>query len=124
MFVWFISLNATDKIALFALVVALYGAILSTILYNKEKFNLKFINLGINFVTLSPNDVISNDFEEEFVTYSKNLYTIALLVRINNCSKNPITITDFILNKNIYIIVFLQKTTLLFLRILNFMIII
>ena len=48
MFVWFISLNATDKIALFALVVALYGAILSTILYNKEKFNLKFINLGIN----------------------------------------------------------------------------
>ena len=43
MFVWFISLNATDKIALFALVVALYGAILSTILYNKEKFNLKFI---------------------------------------------------------------------------------
>lgn len=99
MFGWFISLNATDKIALFALVVALYGAILSTILYNKEKFNLKFINLGINFVTLSPNDVISNDFEEEFVTYSKNLYTIALLVRINNCSKNPITITDFILNK-------------------------
>ena len=78
MFVWFISLNATDKIALFALVVALYGAILSTILYNEEKFNLKFINLGINFVTLSPNDVISNDFEEEFVTYSKNLYTIAL----------------------------------------------
>lgn len=124
MFVWFISLNATDKIALFALVVALYGAILSTILYNKEKFNLKFINLGINFVTLSPNDVISNDFEEEFVTYSKNLYTIALLVRINNCSKNPITITDFILNKKHIYNSFFQKTTLLFLRILNFMIII
>ncbi len=41
MFDWFISLNATDKIALFALIVALYGAILFTVLYNKEKFNFK-----------------------------------------------------------------------------------
>lgn len=95
---WFLSLSNADKIALFALVVALYGAILSTILYRKEKLKLKFINLGVNFVTLSPSDVTANNFGEQYITYNKNLYTVALLVRINNCSKNPITITDLILN--------------------------
>ncbi len=99
MFDWFFTLNSADKIALFALIVASYGAILSTILYRKEKLKLKFINLGVNFVTLSPGDVTVNNMGVQCVTFNENLYTVVLLVRINNCSKSPVTITDLILNK-------------------------
>lgn len=94
----FFSLNIADKIALFALVVALYGAILSTILYRKETLKINFIYLGVNFLTLSSTGTTSDNVGIHYITYDKNLYTVAILVRINNRSKNSVTITDFMLN--------------------------
>lgn len=42
-------MNITNILSLFALIVAIYGAILSTILFLKEKLNLKFDYLNSNY---------------------------------------------------------------------------
>lgn len=91
-------METSDIIALFAFFVSLYGAILSTILAINEKFKLKLIYLNENFLTLSLDNKLVNNHGEYLGTYSKNLYTIAIKVRISNKSKSPTTINEFILN--------------------------
>lgn len=95
---WIIELNNTDKIALVALVIAIYGAVLSTILAINECFQIKLFYLHKCHITLSKKTNSLNDHGEYHDTYCKSSYTIAILVRITNNSKNPTTINDFILN--------------------------
>lgn len=98
MFEWIINLSDTDKIALIALIIATYGAILSTILAINERFQIKLFYLGKSYITLSRKTSSLNDHGEYHDTYYKSLYTLAILVRITNNSKNPTTINDFTLN--------------------------
>lgn len=91
-------MNVTDLIAFFAFVIALYSAVLSTYTAINEFFKLKLSYLGKSYITLSKSDVYVNDIGEQLSSYNKNLYTIAIFVRIENQSKNPTTINEFILN--------------------------
>lgn len=98
MFDWFINLNSTDKIALLAFVVALYSAVLSTILYRKEHLNLKLEYLKKNYLTFSRTNSSLNNYGEKHQIYKADQYTIALYVRLINKSKSPTTIYNFKLN--------------------------
>lgn len=93
---WFFALTTQDKISLFALIVASYGAILSTSLYIKERLKLKMQYLN-SCITLSSNNAINDHGEEEFL-YDENLNTIVIFVRLMNVSKIPTTIYNFRLN--------------------------
>ena len=98
-------MSITDIIALLAFIVALYGAILSTYTAINEFFRLRLfaINQSENFITLSQNDYYQNDYGVHISTFNKNLYTIAILVRLTNKSKNLTTINEISLN-NKYVI--------------------
>lgn len=98
-------MNITDIIALFALIISIYGAALSTYIAINEFFRLKLfaINQSESFITLSKNDYYQNEYGEYISTFSKNLYTIAILVRLTNKSKNLATINEISLN-NKYVI--------------------
>ncbi len=95
-----VVVNITDVIALLAFLVALYGAILSTYVAINEFFRLKLsvFNLNKTYITLSQSDYYSNDHGEQIPTYKSDLYSIVLLVRIINMSKNDTTINEIILN--------------------------
>lgn len=93
-------MGVTDTIALLALFVALYGAILSTYTAINEFFRLKLsiLNQDEAFITLTKSDEYLDEYGEYLGIYKKNLYTIGILVRIVNKSKNPITINEIVLN--------------------------
>ena len=93
-------MDITDIIAFFALIVALYGAILSTYTAINEFFRLKLslIDLSKNFITLSKTNYYQNEYGVTLPTFNKNNFCIAILVRITNKSKNPTTINQITLN--------------------------
>ncbi len=93
-------MDITDIIALFAFVVALYGAILSTYTAINEFFRLKLslIDLSKNFITLSKSDYYQNEYGVILPTFNKNSFSIGILIRITNKSKNPTTINEICLN--------------------------
>lgn len=93
-------MNITDIIALFALIISIYGAILSTYTSINEFFRLKLslIDLSKNFITLSKTDYYQNEYGVISPTFTKNNFCIAILIRITNKSKNPTTINQITLN--------------------------
>lgn len=93
---WFLSLSIQDKLSLFALIIACYGAILSTILYIKDHLKIKMQYLS-SCITLSKSTSINNYGEEDYI-YNKDLNTIVIFVRLLNTSKVPTTIYNFCLN--------------------------
>lgn len=101
---WFISLSNTDKIALFALLIALYSAILSTILYRKGVLKLKLFYLDESYLTLtySSESIYADKIGVQRECYNPKKYTLAIFVRIINKSKYPTTICDFILNNRYF----------------------
>lgn len=95
---WFINLSTTDFIALLAFIVALYGAVLSTIIFHKEKLKLKLEYLDKNYFSLSRKELTKDNHGFQYWTYSENSYSLAILVRISNNSKSNTTINSFVLN--------------------------
>lgn len=93
---WFLALTTQDKLSLLALLIASYGAILSTVLYIKEHLEIKMQYIN-SCVTLSPT-ASKNDHGEEYFIYNKELNTIVIFVRLMNVSKSPTTIYNFCLN--------------------------
>lgn len=93
-------MSITDIIAFLAFIVALYSATLSTYTAINEFFRLKIfaINPNKNFVTLSMSDYYQEEGEPTPI-FNKNKYTIGILVRITNKSKNSTTINEILLNK-------------------------
>lgn len=93
-------MDISDIIALLALLVGSYGAILSTYTAINEFFRLKLsiLNPGKTYITLSQDGNYINEFGVTINSYHKDLYSIILLVRITNKSKNSTTINEFILN--------------------------
>lgn len=93
-------MNITDIIALLALFVALYSAVLSTYTAINEFFRLKLsiLNRDKTFFTFTKSDTYLNEYGEYLGIYKKNLYTLGILVRIVNKSKNPTTINEIVLN--------------------------
>lgn len=92
-------MNVTDIIALIALIVAFYGAILSTILYCKELLHIKLICLDNNYLSYSPKEPVYDDEGGySWWSYNENLYSLAIHVQIRNNSKTNTTINSFILN--------------------------
>lgn len=96
-------MNITNILSLFALIVAIYGAILSTILFLKEKLNLKFDYLNSNYFFFSKINEIFCEDGFWVKTYCKNQFSLAIKIRISNNSKNATTINEFILNNSIKI---------------------
>ena len=96
---WFLNLSNTDRISAVALIVAIYGAIVSTIVYNKEKLKIKLIYLNKNYLSRSINDYKSDNIGVQRFTYAEELYSLAIYVRISNNSRTNTTINSFILNK-------------------------
>lgn len=98
-------MDITDIIAFFAFIVALYGAILSTYTAINEFFrlNLLVFNSKETYITLNKKDGFLSEYGEYISTFHKDLYTLAILVRITNKSKNTTTINEIVLN-NKYII--------------------
>lgn len=93
-------MSITDIIALLALFVSLYGAILSTYTAINEFFRLKLsiINQDKSFITFTKSDKYLNEYGEYLGIYNKKFYTLGILVRIVNKSKNPTTINEIVLN--------------------------
>lgn len=96
-------MTLTNLISFLAFIVALYSAILSTILFFKEKLNLKLIYLDKNYFFFSKKDECISNHGYLFNRYYKDSYSIAIKVRILNNSKLPTTINEFILNGTIHI---------------------
>lgn len=95
---WFLNLSTTDCISLLAFIVALYGAILSTIVYNKEKLKINLTYLNKNFFSYQKErNHAKNSYYYDWI-FKKDLYTLAIYVRISNNSKTNTTINNFILN--------------------------
>lgn len=88
----------SDFIALLAFFLSLYGAIVSTSLALSENLNLKLKYLNENFLTLSLDDKLIDNYGEYLGSYNKDAYTIAIKIRIVNKSKSPTTINEFTLN--------------------------
>lgn len=93
-------MTITNIISLLALIVAFYGAILSTILFFKEKLNLKLYYLNSNYFFFSKKDEVFCEDGYMVDRYYKNLYSLAIKVRISNNSKTSTTINEFLLNKS------------------------
>ena len=83
-------MSTTDFIALLAFFISLYGAILSTYTAINEFFRLKLsiINQDKSFITFTKSDKYLDEYGEYLGIYKKNFYTIGILVRIVNKSKN------------------------------------
>lgn len=101
---WFMSLSIENVIALLAFLVALYSAILSTILYRKGILKLKLFYLDESYLTFSysPKSIHKDKFGVQYKGYNSNKYTLAIFVRVINKSKYPTTICDFILNNKYF----------------------
>ena len=96
----FLSLSNTDKIALLALIVATYAAILSTVIFLKERFNISLKLLTLNYLSFFHEDTNVN-FDKinlEFYKSNKSTFNLFIKMRLFNNSKNPCTISEFILN--------------------------
>jgi hypothetical protein len=95
-----IIMSTTDFIALLAFFISLYGAILSTYTAINEFFRLELsiINQDKSFITFTKSDKYLDECGEYLSIYKKNFYTIGILVRIVNKSKNPTTINEIVLN--------------------------
>ena len=95
-------MSITDLIALLAFIVGLYSAILSTCIAINEFFRLKLyiINPSKTYITLTKTNSYLNEYGEYVYSYDKDLYTLIILVRLVNKSKNSTTINDIILNNN------------------------
>ena len=93
-------MSTTDFIALLAFFISLYGAILSTYTAINEFFRLELsiINQDKSFITFTKSDKYLDECGEYLGIYKKNFYTIGILVRIVNKSKNPTTINEIVLN--------------------------
>ena len=93
-------MSTTDFIALLAFFISLYGAILSTYTAINEFFRLELsiINQDKSFITFTKSDKNLDEYGEYLSIYKKNFYTIGILVRIVNKSKNPTTINEIVLN--------------------------
>lgn len=92
-------MDATDIIALIALFVAFYGALLSTILYRKELLHIKLICLDNNYFSYAKKEqVCDNEGCYCWWSYDENLYSLAIHIQIRNNSKTNTTINSFILN--------------------------
>lgn len=93
-------MSNTDFIALLAFFISLYGAILSTYTAITEFFRLKLfaISQEKNFITLTKSNEYLDEYGEYLNVYKKHSYTIGILVRIINKSKNPTTINEIVLN--------------------------
>ena len=96
----FFSLSNTDKIALLALIVATYAAILSTVIFLKERFNISLKLLNLNYLSFFHEDTNTNlnKINLEFYKSNKNTFNLFIKLRLFNNSKNPCTISEFILN--------------------------
>ena len=97
-FDFIITLSTTDIVAILALIVATYGAILSTVIYTKEKLKITLSYLDKNYLSLSKNELTRDSHGFSYFTYSENRYCLAIYVRICNNSKSNTTINSFILN--------------------------
>ncbi len=91
-------MSATDIIALLALIVATYGAILSTYTAINEFFRLKLTYLNKHYFTLTQSNHYLNECGEYIDTFEKDSYSLYVLVRLVNKSKNPTTINEIVLN--------------------------
>lgn len=97
---WFLNLQVDNKISLIALLIALYGAILSTFLILKEHFNISLKLLYKNYLTFF-SDSVSYSVNRTNLSYYKSntkTYDLFLNVRLFNNSKNLCTISEFVLN--------------------------
>lgn len=95
-------MNLSDLLSYTALIVAIYGAILSTYIAITEFFRLKLSYLDKHFFTFATDSSINNH-GESIRTYDNNNFTFVILVRITNKSKNPTTISEFVLNNNYHL---------------------
>lgn len=93
-------MNITDIIALFALFISIYGAALSTYTAINEFFRLKLLvfNPKETYITLTKSSKYLNECGQYIYTFKEHKYTIAILVRIINKSKNLSTINEITLN--------------------------
>lgn len=91
-------MTITDIIALIALIVAFYGAILSSILYYKELLHIKLVCLDKNYLSFSKKQQVCDDEGCFYWCYNDNLYSIAIHIQIRNNSKANTTINSFTLN--------------------------
>lgn len=92
-------MEISDIIALLALLLSVYGAIISTLLALESNLKLKMNYLNISYLTLTKNlEEYINDYGTYISLFSKDLYTIAIFVRIINKSNSSTTINEFILN--------------------------
>ena len=93
-------MSNTDFIALLAFFISLYGAILSTYTAMTEFFRLKLLTISQekNFITLTKSYEYLDEYGEYLNVYKKHSYTIGILVRIINKSKNSTTINEIVLN--------------------------
>lgn len=91
-------MNTTDIVALLALFISLYGAFLSTYTAISEFFRLNISYLGKSYLTLSESNDFLDDSGAHITAYNPNKYCLAVLVRIENKSKNSTTINEFVLN--------------------------
>lgn len=96
----FFSLSTTDKIALLALIVATYAAILSTIIFLKERFNISLRLLNLNYLSFFHKDTNINldKMNLEYYKSDKHTFNLFIKLRLFNNSKNPCTISEFVLN--------------------------
>lgn len=96
-------MNITDTIALLAFLISLYGAVLSTLTAINDFFRLRLSYLGHSYITLSKGKEYVDVNRFVFQTFNPNSYCLAIHVRLENKSKNPTTINEFVLN-NKYVI--------------------
>lgn len=94
-------MQISDIIALLAFLLGVYGSVISTLLALESNLKLKLTYLNESYLTLSTNfEEYINEYGEYFSCYHKDLYTIAIYVRIVNKSNVSTTINEFILNDN------------------------
>lgn len=96
----FFSLSNTDKIALLALIVATYAAVLSTIIFLKERFNISLRLLNLNYLSFFHEDTNIDlaKMNLEYYKSDKHTFNLFIKLRLFNNSKNPCTISEFVLN--------------------------
>lgn len=91
-------MSITDIIALIALIIAFYSAVLSTILYFKELLHIKIVSLANNYFSFCKKEQLFDNEGCPFWCYDENSYSLAINIRICNNSKTNTTINSFILN--------------------------